>query len=78
MKKANKIAVLGLGYVGLPLAVVFGNKYETIGFDINKKRVKELNLGIDNTLELERSYLKKTLNNDFFKSIYKIKINYNS
>ena len=38
----NKIAVIGLGYVGLPLALAFGQKFNTIGFDINKKRVEQL------------------------------------
>lgn len=47
-----KIAVIGLGYVGLPLAVEFGKKYETIGFDIKQDRVTELNDGIDSTREL--------------------------
>lgn len=47
-----KIAVIGLGYVGLPLAVEFGKKYETVGFDIKKDRVKELNNGVDYTREL--------------------------
>src|SRR5690554_5947378 len=48
-----KIAVIGLGYVGLPLAVEFGKKYPTIGFDINQKRVSELKSGHDHTLEVE-------------------------
>ena len=48
----NKIALIGLGYVGLPLAVEFGKKFETIGFDINESRVKDLKRGIDNTLEV--------------------------
>jgi UDP-N-acetyl-D-galactosamine dehydrogenase len=48
-----KIAVIGLGYVGLPLAVEFGKKYPTIGFDINQKRVNELQSGHDHTLEVE-------------------------
>ena len=48
-----KIAVIGLGYVGLPLAVEFGKKYPTIGFDINQKRVVELEQGHDFTLELQ-------------------------
>jgi len=48
----KKIAVIGLGYVGLPLAVEFGKKFEVIGFDINQTRVKELESGIDSTLEL--------------------------
>jgi len=45
--KRIKIAVIGLGYVGLPLAVEFAKKYEVIGFDINSKRVEELRKGID-------------------------------
>lgn len=48
-----KIAVIGLGYVGLPLAVEFGKKYPTIGFDINQKRVVELEQSHDFTLELQ-------------------------
>jgi UDP-N-acetyl-D-galactosamine dehydrogenase len=51
----KKIAVIGLGYVGLPLAVEFSKKYETIGFDINPERVKELNAGIDITREIDPS-----------------------
>lgn len=46
-----KIGVVGLGYVGLPLAVEFGKKYPTIGFDISQQRIKELQSGIDRTLE---------------------------
>ena len=48
-----KIALIGLGYVGLPLAVEFGKKYDTIGFDISQARVDELKSGEDSTLELE-------------------------
>ena len=48
-----KIAVIGLGYVGLPLAVAFGAKAETLGFDIDERRVKELKQGVDRTLEVE-------------------------
>lgn len=47
-----KIGVVGLGYVGLPLAVEFGKHYETVGFDINEQRVKALSAGIDETLEV--------------------------
>ena len=47
-----KIAVIGLGYVGLPLAHAFSEKYEVIGFDINQSRIDELNKGYDRTLEL--------------------------
>ncbi len=46
-----KIAIVGLGYVGLPLAVEFGKKYQTIGFDLNSSRINELKQGIDKTLE---------------------------
>jgi UDP-N-acetyl-D-galactosamine dehydrogenase len=56
-----KIAVIGLGYVGLPLAVEFAKKYKTIGYDIDAVRVKELSSGIDKTLEVEDEYLKKVL-----------------
>jgi len=52
-----KIAMIGLGYVGLPLAVEFGKKYTTIGFDINDPRIQELRSGIDNTLEVEPELL---------------------
>ena len=49
----NKIAVIGLGYVGLPLAIEFGKKYKVLGFDINKTRVEELQKGFDHTLEAD-------------------------
>ena len=58
----SKIAVIGLGYVGLPLAVEFSKKFDVIGFDINVKRIQELQSGIDKTLELEASELKKASN----------------
>ena len=56
-----RIAVIGLGYVGLPLAVEFAKKFPVIGFDINKKRVTELMNGQDQTLEIEETDLKKVL-----------------
>ena len=49
--RRTKIAIVGLGYVGLPLAVEFGKKYSTIGFDIDSGRIRELRLGRDSTLE---------------------------
>jgi UDP-N-acetyl-D-glucosamine/UDP-N-acetyl-D-galactosamine dehydrogenase len=55
----NKIALIGLGYVGLPLAVEFGKKFETIGFDINVARVQELKEGKDSTLEVETDELQQ-------------------
>lgn len=57
----HKIAVIGLGYVGLPLAVEFGKKYMTIGFDINQSRVDELNSGTDSTLEVADHELQEVL-----------------
>ncbi|HMT54828.1 MAG TPA: nucleotide sugar dehydrogenase [Saprospiraceae bacterium] len=57
----HKIAVIGLGYVGLPLAVEFAKKYPTIGFDINKNRIQELRSGKDNTLEVEDDLLQEVL-----------------
>lgn len=56
----RKIAVIGLGYVGLPLAVEFGKKYETLGFDINQNRIEELNKGHDFTLEVSEEELKQS------------------
>jgi UDP-N-acetyl-D-galactosamine dehydrogenase len=57
----TKIAVIGLGYVGLPLAAAFATKYHVVGFDINKKRVEELNSGNDFTLEVDSDTLKSVL-----------------
>lgn len=56
-----KVAVIGLGYVGLPLAVEFSKIYECVGFDINQNRVKELENGHDRTLEVSDDYLKSVL-----------------
>ncbi len=60
----TKIAVIGLGYVGLPLARLFATKFHVIGFDINKQRVSELNLGNDATLEVSNELLKQVLVTD--------------
>lgn len=57
----KKITVIGLGYVGLPLAVEFAKKYPVVGFDINQKRVNELNAGHDATLEVDDKDLHATL-----------------
>ncbi|MBT3520485.1 MAG: nucleotide sugar dehydrogenase, partial [Gammaproteobacteria bacterium] len=59
--KNIKIAVIGLGYVGLPLAVEFAKKYGVVGFDINTKRVAELRKGIDETLEITNEQLSAVL-----------------
>ena len=67
MKNNTKIAIVGLGYVGLPLANLFATKYLVVGFDINERRVSELKKGIDTTLEIEKDVLKKVLVEDFSK-----------
>ncbi len=56
-----KIAVIGLGYVGLPLAVAFSEKYPVVGFDISLERVEELKNGYDRTLEVENSELQSAI-----------------
>ncbi|MCR9183520.1 MAG: nucleotide sugar dehydrogenase [Flavobacteriaceae bacterium] len=59
----NKIAIIGLGYVGLPLARLFATKYPVVGYDINQKRIDELQKGHDSTLEVEDADLKAVLRN---------------
>lgn len=61
-----KIAIIGLGYVGLPLAHAFAEKYPVIGFDINQSRIDELKQGIDRTLELEKTQIEAVKDNLFF------------
>ena len=61
MNHKNKIAIVGLGYVGLPLARLFATKYPVVGFDINAARVKELKSGKDATLEVEDHLLQSVL-----------------
>ena len=56
-----KIAVIGLGYVGLPLAAAFSEKYEVTGFDVNAARIEELKSGFDRTLELSSEQMKKAI-----------------
>ena len=57
----TKIAVIGLGYVGLPLARLFSTKFKTVGFDFNEARCKELMKGIDSTLEVDNAILKEAI-----------------
>jgi UDP-N-acetyl-D-galactosamine dehydrogenase len=58
----SRIAVIGLGYVGLPLAAAFAAKYQVIGFDISQQRIDELSIGIDRTLELSEEELLNVVN----------------
>ena len=57
MSKDTRIAIIGLGYVGLPLAVEFGKQYDTVGYDIRASRIAELRAGRDSTLEVEADQL---------------------
>ncbi len=59
-----KIGVIGLGYVGLPLARLFGTKYSVIGFDVNENRVSELKTGVDKTCEVDKHVLEDVLVTD--------------
>ena len=61
--KKDKIAIIGLGYVGLPLARLFATKYSVVGFDIDSKRISELKSGIDSTLEIDNETLQSVLVN---------------
>ena len=67
--KNSKIAIIGLGYVGLPLAVAFAEKYKVIGFDINSQRIFELNNGNDETLEINDQLLNSVLDTENCKKI---------
>ncbi|MFS1947177.1 Vi polysaccharide biosynthesis UDP-N-acetylglucosamine C-6 dehydrogenase TviB [Vibrio sp. J383] len=64
-----RIAIIGLGYVGLPLAVEFGKKFATVGFDINETRIQELSLGSDSTLECSEQELAESRNLTYTSSI---------
>lgn len=64
MDKAYKIAIIGLGYVGLPLAIEFAKKYKVLGFDIDEVRIQELSAGEDRTREADLEALKTVLHSD--------------
>jgi UDP-N-acetyl-D-galactosamine dehydrogenase len=66
--KKDKIAIIGLGYVGLPLARLFATKFPVVGFDINSKRISELMSGLDATLEVDNETLKSVLVDDVSES----------
>lgn len=69
MKEQPTIAIIGLGYVGLPLAVAFAEKYRIVGFDINEARISELQQGEDHTLEIESNHLKSVLVDETHKGL---------
>lgn len=66
MSKDYKICIIGLGYVGLPLAVLFSKRYPTIGFDIDRQRVEEIENGDDSTKELSEEKLQAALCNNLY------------
>ena len=66
MKKEKiKITIIGQGYVGLPLAIEFGKKYNSVGFDINRKRIEELKIGEDTSFEVEKKDFTESKNLHF-------------
>ena len=69
----NKISIVGLGYVGLPLAIEFSKHYNVIGYDIDESRIKELSQNFDRTKEVTKNELKKVKNLTFTSDIEKIK-----
>jgi UDP-N-acetyl-D-glucosamine/UDP-N-acetyl-D-galactosamine dehydrogenase len=69
----KRIALIGLGYVGLPLAIEFGKKYEVVGFDINEDRINALNNGLDTTLETTEKELKDAVHLSYTTNIDDIK-----
>tara|TARA_B110000008_G_C16928846_1_gene547888 strand:- start:133 stop:1401 length:1269 start_codon:yes stop_codon:yes gene_type:complete len=71
--KIKKIALIGLGYVGLPLAIEFGKKRDVIGFDINKDRINKLKKGIDVTFETSKNEINEALNLKFTSNYKDIK-----
>ena len=71
--KDTKIAVIGLGYVGLPLAVEFGKKYVTIGFDVNRLRINDLISGNDSTLEVDTAALESATHLSYTTDVDKLK-----
>ncbi|GAA3712502.1 Vi polysaccharide biosynthesis UDP-N-acetylglucosamine C-6 dehydrogenase TviB [Oceanisphaera sediminis] len=71
--KKNKIAIIGLGYVGLPLAAEFGKYCSVIGFDINQKRIDELISGYDSTLEVEDDVLKQSTHLSYSSNVNDLK-----
>ncbi len=73
----EKIGIIGLGYVGLPLAVEFGKVLDVVGFDINEERIEELKKGYDRTREVEPEELKSSTNLKFSCTIDDLKdVNY--
>lgn len=71
--KKTKIAVVGMGYVGLPLAVAFGRKIDTIGFDINFERIRELKAGKDKTKEMSQEKISEAKKLSFASDILELK-----
>ena len=71
--KDTRIAVIGLGYVGLPLAVEFGKKYRTIGFDVNRSRITALISGSDSTLEVDTAALESATHLSYTTDVEKLK-----
>ena len=72
IEKDLKIAVIGLGYVGLPLAIEFGKKHDVVGFDLDQLRIEELRVNYDRTLEVSSQELSESHLIDFTTDINKL------
>src|SRR3989338_3842005 len=73
LEEKIRIGIIGLGYVGLPLAVEFGKRFKTVGFDINPRRIEALRKGIDSTLEVDGAALKEAARLSYATDIQGIK-----
>jgi UDP-N-acetyl-D-galactosamine dehydrogenase len=73
LTNSPKIAIIGLGYVGLPLAIAFGHQYSTIGYDTNANRVNELKEGKDHTLQSSSEVIKNVAHLSFTNQLASIK-----
>ena len=71
--KNKKIAIIGLGYVGLPLAIEFGKKFKVIGFDINKDRINQLKKNEDPNLEISKKEFFESINLNFSNAVDDLK-----
>ena len=72
--QSTKIGIIGLGYVGLPLAIEFSKKFNVVGFDVNDVRIQDLENGLDLTNEVDESDLKKAKNLVFSSDIDALRV----
>ena len=73
LQKKTKISIVGLGYVGLPLAISFSRYYKVVGFDLNKQRILKLRKGYDETLEVKKNTILQSKNLTFTSKLKDLK-----